>query len=54
MAIGIFLPMGPFAHYFNLHALPLSYFPWLVLILFGYMCVTQVMKSYYFKRFGWQ
>jgi Mg2+-importing ATPase len=54
MAIGIFLPMGPFAHFFNLQALPLSYFPWLVLILFGYMGVTQLMKNYYFRRFGWQ
>lgn len=54
MAIGIFLPMGPFAHFFNLHALPLTYFPWLVLILLGYMAVTQLMKSFYFRRFGWQ
>jgi Mg2+-importing ATPase len=54
MALGIFLPMGPFAHYFNLQALPLSYFPCLVAILFGYMAVTQLMKSYYYRRFGWQ
>ena len=54
MALGVFLPMGPFAHYFNLQALPLSYFPWLVAILFGYMVVTQLMKTYYYRRFGWQ
>ena len=26
MAVGIFLPMGPLAHYFKLQALPLAYF----------------------------
>ena len=54
MALGVFLPMGPFAHYFNLQALPLHYFPWLIAILFGYMGVTQLMKGYYYRRFGWQ
>ena len=33
MAVGIFLPMGPLAHYFKLQALPLSYFPILAAIL---------------------
>ncbi len=28
-AVGIWLPMGPVAHYFKLEALPLGYFPWL-------------------------
>ncbi len=54
MAVGIFLPMGPFAHYFKLQALPLGYFPILVAILLGYMTLTQVMKGYYTRRFGWQ
>jgi Mg2+-importing ATPase len=54
MAFGIFLPMGPFAHYFKLQALPLAYFPILVVILIGYMSLTQLMKSYYTRRFGWQ
>ena len=54
MAIGIFIPMGPFAHYFKLQALPLSYFPILVAILAGYMVLTQAMKRYYSRRFGWQ
>lgn len=54
MAIGIFLPMGPLAHYFKLQALPPSYFGFLVLILLGYMGLTQLMKSFYSRRFGWQ
>ena len=35
MAVGIFIPMGPFAHYFKLQALPLTYFPILAAILAG-------------------
>lgn len=54
MAVGIFLPMGPIAHYFKLQALPLSYFPILAVILFGYMLLTQLMKGFYARRFGWQ
>ncbi|MDD5297893.1 MAG: magnesium-translocating P-type ATPase [Rhodocyclaceae bacterium] len=54
MAIGIFIPMGPFAHYFKLQALPLAYFPILAAILAGYMVLTQGMKRYYTRRFGWQ
>ncbi|KAF0813605.1 Magnesium-transporting ATPase, P-type 1 [Andreprevotia sp. IGB-42] len=54
VAIGIFLPMGPLAHYFKLQALPLSYFPWLVGILLAYVAATQAMKHFYAKRYGWQ
>jgi len=54
MALGIFLPMSPFASYFRLQALPLAYFPWLALILLGYVCLTQAMKGFYARRYGWQ
>lgn len=54
MAVGIFIPMGPIAHYFKLQALPLGYFPILALILAGYMVLTQGMKRFYTRRFGWQ
>ncbi|BCB26272.1 magnesium-translocating P-type ATPase [Sulfurimicrobium lacus] len=54
MAVGIFIPMGPFAHYFKLQALPLAYFPVLIVVLAGYMVLTQGMKRYYTRRFGWQ
>jgi len=54
MAAGIFIPMGPVAHYFKLQALPLSYFPILAVILASYMVLTQGMKRYYTRRFGWQ
>jgi Mg2+-importing ATPase len=54
MAIGIFLPMGPLAHYFKLQALPPLYFVFLPLILLAYMGLTQAMKGIYFRRYGWQ
>lgn len=54
LLIGLFIVMGPFAHYFRLQPLPASYFPWLIMILFGYLSVTQVMKGFYYRRFGWQ
>ena len=53
-AAGIWLPMGPLAHYFKLQALPLMYFPWLVAMLLGYAVLTQAVKGWYTRRYGWQ
>ena len=54
MAAGIYLIMGPLAEYFKLQALPLSYFPYLIAILVGYLVLTTVMKRIYIRKFGWQ
>lgn len=54
MAVGIFLPMGPLAHYFRLQALPPLYFALLPAIVLGYMAATQAMKGIYRRRWGWQ
>lgn len=54
VALGIFLPMGPLAHYFTLQALPIAYFPWLVITLLAYMALTQCVKVFYARRYGWQ
>jgi Mg2+-importing ATPase len=54
MAVGIFLPMGPLAHYFKLQALPPLYFALLPLIVLAYMGLTQAMKGIYSRRYGWQ
>lgn len=54
MLLGMFIVMGPFAHYFKLQALPLGYFPFLLAVLLGYAALTQIMKGYYARRFGWQ
>ena len=54
MAVGIYLPMGPFAGDFKLQALPPAYFGWLAAILLGYCVLTTFMKRFYIRRFGWQ
>ena len=54
MAVGIFLPMGPLANYFKLQALPSLYFVFLPMILLAYMALTQAVKGFYIRRFGWQ
>ncbi|MGE8179909.1 magnesium-translocating P-type ATPase [Pseudomonas fluorescens] len=54
MTVGIFLPMGPLAHYFKLQALPSLYFVFLPVILLAYMALTQAVKGFYIRRFGWQ
>ncbi len=54
MVLGIALPFSPLAGYLQLQALPLSYFPWLVAILGGYMALTQAVKGIYARRYGWQ
>ena len=54
MVIGIFLPMGPMAPYFQLQVLPASFFVWLVAILLSYGFAATLMKRFYIHRFGWQ
>ena len=54
MAVAVFLPMGPLAPYFKLQALPPLYFVFVVAILAGYVMLTQAMKAFYIRRFGWQ
>ena len=54
VTVGLFLPMGPLAHYFKLQALPPLYFALLPLTMLGYMALTQAMKGFYRRRWGWQ
>ncbi len=54
VAIGIILPMSPFAHMFGMQALPGSYFIFLVLTVLCYMILTQSLKGIYVRKFGWQ
>ncbi|ELY4665148.1 magnesium-translocating P-type ATPase [Cronobacter muytjensii] len=52
MAVGVAIPFTPLGHLIGLVPLPLSYFPWLVGILFAYCVVAQLMKRFYIRRFG--
>jgi Mg2+-importing ATPase len=54
MVTGVFMAMGPVSHYFKMQPLPLSYFAFLAAILLGYMVLTQAMKGFYARRYGWQ
>jgi Mg2+-importing ATPase len=50
---GIFLVNSPFAPLFGFTTLPLLYWPILVGILISYILLTQLVKIYYIKKFGW-
>lgn len=54
VALGVFIPMSQFAQGFKMQALPLDYFPFLLVILFAYMILTQCMKVFYARRYSWQ
>ena len=54
IAIGIYLPMGGYANYFKLQALPASYFVFLTAVFVGYLVLTQAVKNFYTRRYGWQ
>ncbi|OKS84609.1 magnesium-translocating P-type ATPase [Mucilaginibacter polytrichastri] len=52
MAIAIFIPFSPFATAFKMQALPLSFFPWLIGMLFTYCLLTQLVKTWFIKKFS--
>lgn len=53
MAIGIILPFTPFGQSssIGMQALPWTYFPWLIGILFCYCMLTQIIKNWYVRKF---
>ena len=52
MAVGIFIPFSPFAASLKMTPLPLSYFPWLIGILATYCLLTQIIKTWFIRKFG--
>jgi Mg2+-importing ATPase len=54
VAFGIAIVVGPQAHVFKFAPLPMAYFPWWAGMIAGYIVLTQVVKSWYLKRYGWQ
>lgn len=52
MLIGILLPFSPFAGALQLQPLPISYFVWLTGILTGYCILTQIIKTWFIKKFN--
>jgi Mg2+-importing ATPase len=54
VAVGMAIAVGPVAHVFKFAPLPLAYFPWWLALVGGYVVLTQVVKSWYLRRYGWQ
>ncbi|HEV2480963.1 MAG TPA: magnesium-translocating P-type ATPase, partial [Puia sp.] len=52
MAIGIFLPFSGFASALQMVPLPMSYFPWLIAILLSYCILTQLIKTWFIRKFN--
>ncbi|MEU5429641.1 magnesium-translocating P-type ATPase [Streptomyces olivoreticuli] len=52
MAFGIVLPFSPLASALSMEPLPMSYFPWLIGVLLTYCALTQVVKTWYIRRFS--
>ncbi|PWU21406.1 MAG: magnesium-translocating P-type ATPase [Bdellovibrio sp.] len=53
MAVGILVPFSDYGKGIGLEPLPLSYFPWLVLILLCYCVMTQLMKNWFVRKYGY-
>ena len=53
MLIGILLTLSPIAQSLGFVRLPFLYWPLLLLTLISYITVTQLMKMWYIKRFGY-
>jgi Mg2+-importing ATPase len=52
MLLGIYVPFSVYGQEIGLQPLPMAYFPWLVGILAGYCVLSQVMKSWFIKKYG--
>jgi Mg2+-importing ATPase len=52
MAIGIYIPFSPLASVIGLQRLPWSYFGWLAAILLGYVTLTQIVKGWVIRKYG--
>ena len=52
MAIGVWLPFSPFAHFFGLVPLPAIFFLWLGGFLLAYSVLTHTVKTWFSRKFG--
>src|SRR5262249_41940443 len=51
MAVGLYLPYSTFGPAVSLMHLPATFFPWLAATLLAYGALTQLVKSWYLRRF---
>ena len=52
MAIGVWLPFSPLAHWLGLVPLPSIYFLWIVGYLLAYSVLTHTVKMWFARKFG--
>lgn len=52
MVIGICIPFSPLAVALKMTPLPLSFFPWLIVLLLAYCTLTQYVKTLFIKKFN--
>ncbi len=52
VAVGAWLTISPLAGTLGFVALPAAYWPILAAMLVGYVCLTQVVKTWFVRRFG--
>lgn len=52
VGIGSWLPVSPLADTFGFVRLPALYWLFLALIIFSYISLTQIVKTWFFRRFG--
>ncbi|WP_242058052.1 MULTISPECIES: magnesium-translocating P-type ATPase [Nostoc] len=53
MAVGLYLPFSPIGSSLGFVTLPSNYFLWLVLILSSYCVLTQFVKTWFIKKYGY-
>ena len=53
MAIALYLPFSPIAPVLGFVPLPTKYFLWLALILSSYCILTQLVKTWFVKKYGY-
>jgi Mg2+-importing ATPase len=53
MAVGIYLPFSPIASSLGFIPLPAIYFVWLAFILTSYCILTQFVKTWFIKKYGY-
>ena len=51
MAVGLMLPYSTLGAAVSLVHLPAPFFPWLVATLLAYGALTQIVKTWYIRRF---
>jgi Mg2+-importing ATPase len=53
MGVGMYLPFSPIGNSLGFVPLPESYFLWLAVILSSYCILTQVVKNWFIKKYGY-